>query len=130
MRFIETKIHGYIDYLMGLFLIISPWILGFANGGAVQWVPVILGVGTIVYSLVTDYELGLLKMIPMKGHLMIDLFAGILLAASPWIFGFANEVYLPHLILGILEIGASLTTKQHPPQPETSLKADDVRVNP
>lgn len=122
MRFIDTKIHGYIDYLMGLFLIVSPWIFGFADGAAAQWVPIILGVGTITYSLVTDYELGLLKVIPMKGHLMIDLIAGIFLAASPWIFGFADDVFLPHLILGILEIGASLMTKEHPPKPETSVK--------
>jgi hypothetical protein len=34
MRFISTKTHGVLDYLMGLFLILSPWIFGFANGGA------------------------------------------------------------------------------------------------
>lgn len=122
MRFINTRIHGMIDYMMGILLIISPWLFGFANGGAAQWVPIILGVGAIFYSIVTDYELGLLKLIPVKAHLMIDLVAGIFLAASPWIFGFADEVYLPHLILGIAEIGASLMTKQHPSYEETSLR--------
>lgn len=122
MRFINTRIHGMIDYMMGILLIISPWLFGFANGGAAQWVPIILGLGALMYSLMTDYELGLLKIISVKAHLMIDLIAGIFLAASPWIFGFADEVYLPHLILGIAEIGASLMTEQHPSNPETSLK--------
>lgn len=122
MRFINTRIHGFLDFSMGFFLIISPWIFGFANGGAAQWVPIILGLGVIVYSLITDYELGLMKIISMKAHLGIDLAGGFFLAASPWIFGFANEVYLPHLILGLLEIGASLMTKTHPSYPETSLK--------
>lgn len=122
MRFIDTKIHGMMDYLMGILLIVSPWLFGFHDGGAAQWVPIILGLGALLYSLMTDYELGLLKVISMKAHLTIDLIAGLFLAASPWIFGFADQVYLPHLILGILEMGASLMTKQHPSTPETSLK--------
>ncbi|BBI59494.1 hypothetical protein HSBAA_08000 [Vreelandella sulfidaeris] len=44
----------------------------------------------------------------------MDLISGILLLVSPWLFGFADIVYLPHLILGILEIGASLTTEKQP----------------
>ena len=122
MRFIDTRIHGYLDYLMGLLLMAAPWLFGFAIGGAAQWLPFFLGVGVIIYSILTDYELGLLKVIPMKAHLVIDLMGGILLAASPWIFGFADEVFLPHLLLGIAEIGASLATKQHPPYPTTSVK--------
>lgn len=121
MRFINTRIHGIMDYAMGLLLIISPWLFGFADGGAAQWVPIVLGLGALVYSMITDYELGLLKIISMKVHLGIDLAAGIFLAASPWIFGFSEEVYLPHLILGILEVGASLMTQEHPSYPETSV---------
>ncbi|HYE54078.1 MAG TPA: SPW repeat protein [Chitinophagaceae bacterium] len=114
MRIISTRVHGYIDYLMGLFLIIAPWLLGFANGGAETWVPVILGASAIVYSLLTDYELGATRQLSMRTHLGLDLFSGILLAASPWLFGFADYVYLPHLILGIAEIGASLMTQTTP----------------
>jgi hypothetical protein len=114
MRVIPTKVHGYMDYIMGLLLIASPWIFDFADGGAKQWVPVILGAGAIIYSLMTDYELGASRVITMRTHLTLDLMSGILLAASPWLFGFADEVYLPHLILGIVEIAASLMTKREP----------------
>ena len=41
--------------------------------------------------------------------------AGTLLAASPWIFGFADEtanVWLPHLVVGIAAIFLGLTTVQ------------------
>jgi hypothetical protein len=34
-----------------------------------------------------------------------------LLASSPWFFGFADQVYMPHLIFGILEIMVVLLTK-------------------
>lgn len=114
MRFIPTKVHGYLDYLMGALLIAAPWLFDFAAGGAETWVPVILGAGAILYSLMTDYELGVTKGISMRTHLMLDLMSGILLAASPWLFGFADYVWEPHLILGLLEIGAALMTKREP----------------
>src|SRR5215203_766411 len=114
MRFIPTRIHGYLDYMMGLLLIASPWLFDFADGGAKQWIPVILGASAIIYSLMTDYELGASRTISMPTHLTLDLVSGIFLAVSPWLFGFADEVYLPHLVLGIIEIGAALTTKHEP----------------
>lgn len=46
----------------------------------------------------------------MKGHLALDIFSGIFLAASPWFLGFADVVCKPHLILGLIEIGAALLT--------------------
>jgi hypothetical protein len=114
MRMIGTKTHGYLDYLMGALLIASPWIFDFYRGGAETWVPVVLGVGVIIYSLMTDYELGISHMISMRTHLTLDIISGALLAASPWLFGFSDYVYGPHLILGILEIGAGLMTKTKP----------------
>jgi hypothetical protein len=114
MKIISTKTHGVLDYMMGILLIASPWIFGFATGGAEQWVPIILGAGALVYSMMTDYELGIFRTISMKAHLNIDLMSGILLAASPWIFGFSDRVTTPHLVLGLLEIGAALMTKTSP----------------
>lgn len=114
MRFIPTRVHGAVDYGMGVLLIVAPWLLGFAGGGAETWVPVVLGIAAIGYSLFTDYELGLVRRIPMRTHLGLDLGSGVLLATSPWLFGFAGLVYLPHLILGLIEIGAALTTQLTP----------------
>ena len=111
MRFIPTKTHGYLDYIVGLLLIAAPWLFDFYRDGAETWVPVILGVATFIYSLMTDYELGASKMISMRTHLTIDLVSGIFLAASPWIFGFDEYVWAPHLIVGIFEIVASLCTR-------------------
>ena len=114
MRFIPTRVHGIIDYVVGALLIAAPWLLDFARGGAETWVPVALGAGIIVYSLMTDYELGAARAINMETHLILDLAGGVLLAASPWLFGFADVVYLPHLIVGVAEIGVSLMTEKVP----------------
>lgn len=114
MRIIPTRVHGYIDYLFGILLIASPWLFGFAVGGVAQWLPVVLGASVVLYSLLTDYELGLSPTIPMPVHLGIDVLGGILLAASPWLFGFADVVFWPHLVFGLVEIATALMTKTRP----------------
>lgn len=120
MRLLPTRLHGILDYLMGLLLIAAPWLFGFADGGAETVVPVALGVATLGLSLFTDYELGLVRRIPMAAHLMVDLGSGLLLAASPWLFGFADGtattagVWAPHLVFGLLEVGAALLTRRTP----------------
>lgn len=114
MRFIPTRIHGIIDYIVGILLIAAPWLFDFARGGAETWIPVILGIGTIIYSLVTDYEVSATRKMAMTTHLWLDVIAGAFLAVSPWLFGFADYVYLPHLIVGIAEIGVSLMTQTVP----------------
>lgn len=114
MRFIPTRVHGILDYLTGAFLIATPWLFGFASGGAETWLPVALGAGAILYSLFTDYELGVVKALPMPTHLLLDVLSGFLLAVSPWLFGFADAVFWPHLILGFFEVGAAFSTHVAP----------------
>ncbi len=114
MQVISTRVHGMLDYLVGALLIAAPWLFGFADGGAETWVPVVLGAGAILYSLFTDYELGMVRSIPMPTHLMLDLGSGVLLAVSPWLFGFADRVWEPHLIVGLIEIGTALMTRRVP----------------
>jgi NADH dehydrogenase len=111
MRFLSTGIHGAIDYLSAVLLVSAPFIFGFADGGAAQWLPVGLGLAVIGYSLLTDYELGLWPRIAMSGHLAIDGGLGLLLAASPWLFGFAGQIYLPHVLLGLFAVVMSLVTE-------------------
>jgi hypothetical protein len=114
MRFIGTKTHGYLDYIVGALLIAAPWLFGFDKNDAAVYLPVILGASAIVYSLLTDYEMGAWPELSMRTHLALDLVNGVLLAASPWLFGFADYVWAPHLIFGLLEIGVTLMTKRNP----------------
>jgi hypothetical protein len=117
MRFIPTKFHGFLDYIVGVALIAAPWIFQFSDNTAATVVPIVLGIGLIAYSLFTDYELGLFRVVPMSVHNLFDIAAGIVLIASPWIFGFADEdanFWAPHVIVGAAAIVLGLVTKQHP----------------
>jgi SPW repeat len=115
MRFIPTRFHAPLDYIVGVALIAAPWIFQFSDVTAATVVSIVLGIGLIVYSLLTDYELGVWKVVPMALHNVIDIVAGAFLAASPWLFGFADDsanVWLPHVVVGLAAIFLGLTTKQ------------------
>ena len=115
MRFIPTKFHAPLDYIVGLALIGAPWIFQFSDVTAATVVSIVLGIGLIAYSLITDYELGVWKVAPMAVHNLLDVVAGLFLAASPWIFGFADEsanVWAPHVLVGLAAVFLGLTTVQ------------------
>jgi hypothetical protein len=114
MQVIPTRVHGVLDYLVGALLIAAPWLFDFQRGGAETWVPVVLGVAAMLYSLLTDYEMGAFRMLPMPTHLALDMGNGVLLAVSPWLFGFSDRIWQPHLVIGLIEIGTALMTSRVP----------------
>ena len=114
MRFVPTRVHGIVDWIMAPLLIALPWIFGFARGGVEMWVPVALGVAGLIVTFFTDHEFGVVRKIPMTGHLWVDGVSGLLLAASPWLFGFSDFVWIPHLVLGLTEFAAALITQTEP----------------
>jgi len=86
--------------------------LGFSDQSIPATVMIAVGAINLAYSLLTNYELGLLRLISMPLHLWLDFISGALLAASPWLFGFSDKVWAPHLMLGIFEMAAALTSKR------------------
>jgi hypothetical protein len=103
-----------MDYAMGGALLFAPEVFGFRSRGAASIVPRVMGIAMLKQSLLTDYELGAMKIIPMKAHLAMDVVAGGFLAASPWLFGFANRPrneWMPHVIAGATEVATALMTQ-------------------
>ena len=114
MKPISTNVHGLLDYSTGALFIASPWLLGFADNNAARRVAVGTGVAVLGLSTLTDYEVGLSKQVSMRTHLTVDTVNGVLVAASPWLFGFANRISWPHVAFGLLELGAGLLTQRKP----------------
>ncbi|HVU06712.1 MAG TPA: SPW repeat protein [Candidatus Paceibacterota bacterium] len=118
MKFVPTWFHGILDYVAGIALILAPNIFMFSGmGGPAVVIPRTLGVGLIIYSLLTNYEWSVAKIIPMPVHLLFDFIAAVVLAASPWIFGFSTgpmNAWMPHLVSGIIVIALVAVSKTHP----------------
>jgi hypothetical protein len=115
MRFVPTKLHAPLDYIVGAVLVAGPWVFRYSDDTAATTISIVLGAGLIAYSLLTNYELGVWKVAPMAVHNLIDIVAGAVLLASPWLFGFADDgpnFWLPFVVIGAAAIVLGLTTKQ------------------
>lgn len=123
MKIINTKVHGMLDYGVGVLLVASPWLFGFYKAGNESFVPIILGISTLLYSLCTDYELGFMKWIPVRTHLMLDVLSAFILGVSPWLLNFDQTVYLPHLLLAITELVVVLLSDRAAYYESPSLKS-------
>lgn len=114
MRFVSTKTHGILDYATVPTLLALPRIMG--------WSPNVTrlltgsALGLLAYSLVTRYELGLKRLLPMPGHLALDAASGALLCAAPALLKEKETAATAALVgFGAFEIGAALTTKTESP---------------
>jgi hypothetical protein len=109
MKIINTKLHGMLDYISA-FILVTPWISNYYTNSPDTWILAAVGGLTGLYSVFTDYELGLIKLIPMKMHLILDVIVAIFLIASPWLFTFPNYLHYWPLLLGILELGVIIVS--------------------
>jgi hypothetical protein len=114
LRVIPTSVHGMIDYAAAGALYATPALLGLGDVPASARTLRLAGGAAIASSLLTDYELGVVKVMPMPVHLTLDIASGALIAASPWLFGFAKEgsrYWLTHAIMGTTEVLIALMSK-------------------
>ena len=77
----------------------------------------VAGGGATAFTLMTDFELGAVKVIPVPVHLMLDAASGALLAGAPWLLGYARggtRYWLPHAFVGTSEVLAAAATETKP----------------
>jgi hypothetical protein len=109
MRFIPTLLHGIADYLVGIVVIGMPIYFGFAAAPRIALIS--LGALVVVYSLVTEYELGALRYLRIRFPLALDMLFGILMLIIPFLFTLPSGSAWPVYTLGLLAIFLSATTE-------------------
>jgi len=110
LRAIPSRQHGTLDYVLGVILIALPYLGGFANRRGAEWVPVLVGMALIGYSLFTNYERGMMRVVPFSVHLRLDLGAGLILIAAGIIVSTGVGSALAMAALGALLAGLSQVT--------------------
>lgn len=113
-RVIPTGVHSILDYVASGVNLIFPSLLGLRDAPWAAFVPRIDGLAGAGYSLISDYELGVLKVVSMPTHLAFDAAKGAFMASSPWLFGFAKNgtrYWLPQVLMGTADVLAALTSK-------------------
>src|SRR5690349_10267993 len=69
-RPISTRMHGMLDYPYAAALIALPFLLHWDRRAA--QLSISAGVATLGVSLLTNYELGAVRVLPMRAHLAMD----------------------------------------------------------
>ncbi len=110
MRLVNTKAQALVNYLLGVILIAAPWIFDFNAGGAVYGTLIFFAVVTWTETAFSRLEYAVIKIIPLKVHLYLDMLLGLFLAASPWLFGFSEEAFKPHLVFGLTQLVIAVIT--------------------
>ncbi|HWZ15875.1 MAG TPA: hypothetical protein VNW95_11625 [Mucilaginibacter sp.] len=77
MKIISPKLHGIIDYLVVAFLLASPSIFGFM-GHVALFTYALAGVHLLL-TILTNYSAGIVKIIPLPVHGLIEFIVGLLL---------------------------------------------------
>ena len=82
---LNSRIHGAVDYGVVLFLMISPSYFGLAD--ITSKCTYVLAIIHLLLTVSTNFELGILKIIPFKVHGMIELAVSIALLAVGYFLG-------------------------------------------
>ncbi len=65
MEVISTRVHGVLDYMTALLLLALPFFVEWHS--TVETLLLVAGVGLLLVSLLTRYELGAFKVLPLAG---------------------------------------------------------------
>ena len=116
MRFprpVDSTLHGVVDYSAGSLLMTAfPRLAGISGTQAGRQVRV-AGAIHAGYSTITDYPLGIVKVLPFKVHLAIDALGALALAATPFVSGQwkkGTKEWVPHVALCLFELASLALT--------------------
>lgn len=122
MKLISTRAHGILDLVTVGTLDTLPWLLNWRP--RTKSLVAAASASMLGYSLGTRYELGLVKLLPMKTHLLLDYAAGVMLAGAA--LRLPRERLSTRLALvglGLNEIAVAALTEPTPPVAEQATYA-------
>jgi hypothetical protein len=108
-RPVDATLHGVVDYSAAGFLLTAfPKLAGIEGTRSARQ---IRAAGAIHggYSTITDYPVGLVKLLPYQAHLAVDALGALALAATPFVTGQYKEgrqQWVPHVALCLVELAA------------------------
>lgn len=110
---ISRRMHGAADYSYAALVAAAPETFGFSTDKTATTLCRILGGSVLAATLLTRAEWGLVKAIPFKTHLAIDVLSGALTLTAPWLFGFAKDARARNTVLafGATSVIAGLLTE-------------------
>jgi hypothetical protein len=117
MRFpprpIDATLHGVTDYTVGTTLLtVFPRLAKIDGSRSARQIRIAAATHA-GYSTLTDYPLGIVKLIPFKVHLALDALGAVALAVTPFLTGQwrrGRKEWLPHVAIGLFELSSLIMT--------------------
>jgi predicted cobalt transporter CbtA len=108
--------HAAMEPLIGIVLIAAPWIFGFSHTNDAKVLCIVLGILVIIGGAMTDWRVSLVRVIPLRAHLMWDLLIALVLIVAPFVLGYSDQGGATRftIIAGVLEAMAALGTRWDP----------------
>lgn len=98
---ISRPLHGFLDYGYAAAITAAPEVLGFVDEAeTATFACRILGIGTVLAAVFTRYELGVVRVMPFKMHLLGDLLTGISALVLPFALKFSDKGRARNTFLG------------------------------
>jgi hypothetical protein len=88
---ISRKQHGIADYSYVPSVMAAPNLARFTDDTTPARLSRAFAATSLVNTLFTRAEWGVVRALPYKAHLAIDAVSGVAAIAAPWMFGFAND---------------------------------------
>jgi hypothetical protein len=104
---LSPSAHGVADYLSSATFAAAPSLFRFPPAAAT--LARSLGASYAGLSLATAYPLGAVKVVPFPTHLAMDAVMAPVLAAAPWLFGFAESRAARNFFLAMAGVTAVVT---------------------
>ncbi|HEX2570482.1 MAG TPA: hypothetical protein VH877_13070 [Polyangia bacterium] len=89
MKILSPRLHGYLDYLTVLIFVLAPTLLGL-TGVPAMLAYTLAGVH-LAMTLLTNFPMGLVKLVPMPLHGWVERVVGPTLIAIPFLLGFSGD---------------------------------------
>jgi hypothetical protein len=109
---ISLSMHAINDLIGLVFLLFSPWLLGFNEYTDATNYTVVLFIIGMSLNIVTDYPLGIFKKLPFKWHKLVEFASPPLFIVIPWYF-YPDAGNMPWVasIIGVLVLINAWFTK-------------------
>jgi hypothetical protein len=107
----KQRWEDWLNFILGIWLFVSPWILGYAFVQTAAWNAYIIGAAFVVF---TVWALS----IPKPWEEWVNALLGLWLVISPWVLGFSTvpaptwNAVLCGLVVLILSLEATRPTRQ------------------
>jgi hypothetical protein len=108
MKIISPTQHGYLDYVTVVLFLVAPTFIGLT--GMAATISYALAGIHLVMTLITDFPLGIAKLLPFAIHGWVERVVGPALVLLPFILGFEGLARGFYIVVGLVIILVGVLT--------------------